>query len=90
MLNKTLIASIAVLTIISFPTVAQAKTYKDTAKCGVIAKKTHPNPASLPQWVTGSGTGKTQAKACAAAKKDATSKIPRDAQAKHCDCGKKI
>lgn len=72
-----------------FPTIAQAKMYKDTAKCGVIAKKTHPNPASLPKWVTGSGTGKTKAAACAAAKKDATRKIPRDAQAKHCDCGKK-
>lgn len=74
--------------IISLPTFAQAKTYTDTAKCGVIVIDRNIAPANPPLWVTGTATGKTKALACAAAKKVASSKAPRGTQAKHCDCGK--
>lgn len=90
MLKKTLIISTVLLNMILFPAVAQAKTYTDTAKCAVIVHDKSVAPANPPQWVTGTGTGKTKALACTAAKKNATSKAPRGTYARHCDCGKKI
>ena len=76
------------LPIILFPTLVYANTYTDTAKCAVIVYDKSIAPANPPAWVTGTGSGKTKALACTAAKKDAMSKAPRGTQAKHCDCGK--
>ena len=86
-MNKILVILLTLLTMILFPTVAQAKTYTNTAKCAVIVHNKSVAPANPPKWVT--STGKTKALACRAAKKNATSKDPRDTHARHFDCGKK-
>lgn len=83
-INRSILVG-SILVCLTIP-VAFAKTYSDTAKCGVLVidKNIAPNPP--PAWLYGTGEGKTPDKACTAAKKDAMSKAPRGTHAKHCDC----